>query len=178
MLALISVNRLQSKKNWEWLRIYEECHLRVHYFIFANRLLIHARKGHDLPATAFCLAILNHLGIFGSKMNKQKMMAHCGCGLKKGKLENKKRTLSISGSFHGPLSDLRHPPASAHVQVPPRKSGNSLWERTCRQMPTTDNKNVSNPDLNPDLCKRDCLSKTLFADLDANSQDSSHYQKS
>lgn len=32
-------------------------------------------------------------------------------------------TFIISGSFHGPLLDLRHPPSVAHVQEPPKKSG-------------------------------------------------------
>lgn len=32
----------------------------------------------------------------------------------------------ISSSFQGPLSERRQPPASEHVHVPPRKSGNSL----------------------------------------------------
>ena len=35
-------------------------------------------------------------------------------------------TLNISGFFQGPLSDLRQPPWSSQVQVPPRNSGNSL----------------------------------------------------
>lgn len=37
-------------------------------------------------------------------------------------------TFNISGFFHGPLSDLRQPPSSAHEQVPPRNSGNSLYK--------------------------------------------------
>jgi len=33
-------------------------------------------------------------------------------------------TFMMSGSFQGPLLDRRHPPSKAHVQEPPRKSGN------------------------------------------------------
>lgn len=32
----------------------------------------------------------------------------------------------MSGSFHGPLLDLRHPPSAAHVHEPPKKSGSWL----------------------------------------------------
>lgn len=35
-------------------------------------------------------------------------------------------TFISSGSFQGPLLDLRHPPGFGHEQVPPRKSGNWL----------------------------------------------------
>lgn len=35
-------------------------------------------------------------------------------------------TFSISGFFHGPLSERRQPPWSAHVHVPPKNSGNWL----------------------------------------------------
>lgn len=41
-------------------------------------------------------------------------------------IEREKETFNILGSLHGPRSDLRHPPCSAHVQLPPRNSGNSL----------------------------------------------------
>lgn len=34
----------------------------------------------------------------------------------------------ISGSFQGPLSDLRHPPSFEHEQSPPRKSGSCLFK--------------------------------------------------
>ena len=43
-------------------------------------------------------------------------------------------TFSISGSFQGPLSERIHPPCSAQVQVPPRKSGNSLVQKQQRRM--------------------------------------------
>lgn len=38
----------------------------------------------------------------------------------------RKMTCSISGSFHGPLSERIQPPLSVQVQVPPKKSGSSL----------------------------------------------------
>lgn len=43
----------------------------------------------------------------------------------------------ISGSFQGPLSDLRHPPWSRHEQFPPRKSGNWLQCINTRSLPLT-----------------------------------------
>jgi hypothetical protein len=39
----------------------------------------------------------------------------------------KDHTFIISGSFHGPLSDLRQPPSFGHEQVPPRNSGSWLF---------------------------------------------------
>ena len=40
------------------------------------------------------------------------------------------RTLRISGSFHGPLSERMQPPSQ--LQVPPKNSGNSLCRRIKR----------------------------------------------
>ena len=35
-------------------------------------------------------------------------------------------TCMMKGSFQGPLSERRHPPLFAQLQVPPKKSGSSL----------------------------------------------------
>lgn len=42
-------------------------------------------------------------------------------------------TFMTVGSFHGPLLDRRHPPASEHVHDPPRKSGSWLKEPNKKQ---------------------------------------------
>jgi hypothetical protein len=43
---------------------------------------------------------------------------------KKKKSYKKKLAFIMSGLFHGPLLDLRHPPSVEQVHEPPKKSGN------------------------------------------------------
>ena len=48
----------------------------------------------------------------------------------------RQHTFIMSGSLHGPLLDLRHPPSAAHVHEPPKKSGSWLEKKKRKRKET------------------------------------------
>lgn len=63
-------------------------------------------------------------------------------------------TFIISGSFHGPLLDLRHPPSVEQVHDPPKKSGNWLKEEKNKQWLKRDHKVNSRKGKNDQITNR------------------------